>query len=485
MDVDPAQQHSALQVTNTPILFFRGNKVKNAKINIAMLTIIISLCNGCFGPSSNMEEATGKGSISGFHAISDLGPVNFLIEEVVLASIDYKQDSGITQFDDLTFNFNFDILLPGEAEFTRLATRETSVVADMAYTFILTGSLANPEILLWEQLKRDWQAVLDDAADNGTDVTILDVAFGHLATNVGDLDIYLSAPGLVPVLGNQIATVTFGGLQESIEIESGEYQLIVTSVGAPDNFLFASEPFALAGALSVAFVVMSADESGTSDYDVRVLGSGTGAELVDINAISTMRVVHGANNTGALDVIVGDQFSTPFASGIAFGDRSAPAEIASGNLSLNITPAGNPGSFLAEEEISLLKDERYSLYLTGLPGQLVGFLLGDSARRLSTHALLRVYQGAARLDTLDFYLVPTGSDIALLSPSVPSLAYTGATGFQLVTPGIYDLVFTLPGTKTIVAGPLRQDLNALGIYDGVTTDSAQTDIADLLFFSDE
>lgn len=270
-----------------------------------------------------------------------------------------------------------------------------------------------------------------------------------------------------------------------VEIETGEYQLIVTNAGDPDNYLFASEPFTLASALSVSFVVMEPDDSGDTSLVVRVLGSGTGTELIDINATSTMRVVHAADNTGALDVIIGDQFATPFLSGIEFGDRSAPNEIASGNLNLNITPVGNPGSFLAEEEISMLKGARYSLYLTGLPGQLVGFLLRDTARRVSTHALLRVYQGAARLNTLDFYLVPPGSDIALLSPSLPSLPYTAVTGYQLVTPDIYDLVFTLPGSKTIVAGPLRQELSALGIYDAVTTDTTQTDIAGLLFFKDE
>ena len=452
---------------------------------IIVLALFSSLCSGCSNPSSNIEEVAGAGSISALHAISDLGPVSFLIEETTLANIDYKELSGITEYDDLTYNFNFDIFLPEDTEFTRMVTSEVSVVADKAYTFVLTGSLANPQIIVWEQFGRDWQAVLDDAEISGTEVTVLDVAFGHLANNVGDLDIYISTPGTVPVSGNQMATVQFGVLQEAVEIETGVYQLIVTNAGDPSNYLFASEPFILASALSVSFVVMEPDDSGNTSFVVRVLGSGTGTELIDINATSTMRVVHAADNTGALDVIIGDQFAMPFLSGIEFGDRSAPNEIASGNLNLNITPAGNPGSFFAEEEISLLKGERYSLYLTGLPGQLVGFLLRDTARRVSTHALLRVYQGAARLNTLDFYLVPSGSDIALLSPSLPSLVYTGATGYQLVTPDIYDLVFTLPGSKTVVAGPLRQDLSALGIYDAVTTDTSQTDIADLLFFKDE
>ena len=112
-------------------------------------------------------------------------------------------------------------------------------------------------------------------------------------------------------------------------------------------------------------------------------------------------------------------------------------------------------------------------------------MLTDQTRRLSTHAFLRLYQGSERVALVDFYLVPSGSDIALLSPTISSLGYTGSSGYQQVVPDTYDLIYTLPGTKTLVSGPLRADLNARGIYDAITADSIQTDVTQLLFFADE
>ena len=455
------------------------------KTRIILIGLTASALGACSSGSSDVEEATGEGSISGLHAISDLGPVNFMIEETTIANIDYKEFSGIVEYDDLTYNFNFDILLPDETEFTRMATAELSVVADTAYTFVLTGSLADPQITLWQQINRDWQPLIDEAEANETEVTILDASFGHVAHDVGTLDIYLAEPGTVPALGNEVATISFGTLWESTEMDAGEYQLIATDPGDPANYRFASDPFTLGSAVSVNFVIMDADDSVSSEFVVRLIGSGTGTQLVEINATSSMRVVHAADNTGALDVIIGDGFTDPFVSSLAFGERSGEKEVQPGVLNLNVTPEGNPGSFLAEETISVLKGGKYSFYLSGLPGQLNGFLLPDSTRRLVTHSLLRVYQGSARVSIVDFYVAPRDSDISLLSPTMVSLPYTSAAGYQQWIPGSYDLVFTLPGTKTIVGGPMQVELDALGIYDVVATDTSQTDRVDVLFFSDE
>lgn len=459
-------------------------KKSTLKLVVALsLNFLIGACSA--GGSPGSEEATGKGAIRALHAIPDLGPVTFLIEETALAEVDFKQVSGTESFDNITFVFNFDILLPNDSDVTRLASREVTVVEDIEFTFILSGSLEAPEIILWEQFRRDWIAALADADTNDTTITILDLSFGHLARDLGALDFYIAEPGTLPVPGNQIASLAFGDLQESIELEAGTYQLVVTDSGMPSDFLFASEAFSLTSARSVAVVVMDGDDSSTGSFSVRLLGEGTGTELIDINAVSTMRVVHAALNTDELDLVVGDQFASPLFSGLTFGERSVPAIIISGEQNLNITPAGNPGSFLAEETINITKGNGHTFYLTGLPGQLDGILLRDGTRRLSTHAFLRSYQGAIRQGSIDLYLVAEGSDISLLSPNLASLPYTGATGYQPVVPGTYELVLTLPGTKTIIAEALSVDLKSFGIYDVVVADTVQTDRAQILFYADE
>jgi len=79
-------------------------------------------------------------------------------------------------------------------------------------------------------------------------------------------------------------------------------------------------------------------------------------------------------------------------------------------------------------------------------------------------------------------VIPAGSDISLLSPTLASVSYTGASGFASFEPGDYDIVLTQPGGKTVIAGPLRAEFAANGIYDSIGTDSRQTDVAQLLFY---
>ncbi|WP_156762876.1 hypothetical protein [Woeseia oceani] len=178
----------------------------------------------------------------------------------------------------------------------------------------------------------------------------------------------------------------------------------------------------------------------------------------------------------------GDEFADPLFSGLEFGTHSGEVSMQPDEINLNITPAGNPGSFLAEETVQLSDSQRYTLYLSGLPGQLDGVLATAGSRRLATHAKFRYYQGAARFSAVDLYVVPAASDISLLSPLLSSVPYTGMSGYLSLEPDMYDIVLTWPGTKTVVAGPLRVDLAARGVYETISADSQQTDVAQLLYF---
>jgi hypothetical protein len=132
---------------------------------IAIPCCAFAFFGACNGSSSQFEEATGEGSIRGLHAIADLGSVRFLIEETTLATIDFKDVSAINDYDNLTYEFNFDILLPNDSDYTRMATYEQKIDADNEYTFVLTGTLAEPEVVVWQQFGRDGDAALADAEE--------------------------------------------------------------------------------------------------------------------------------------------------------------------------------------------------------------------------------------------------------------------------------------------------------------------------------
>ena len=144
--------------------------------------------------------ATGDGNVRGINAIVTSPELIFLNEEQPIGNVNYRDVAGFKEWDDLTYNFNFDILLPDTEQAERLATQFIDVQADFEYTVVLTGTLANPSILFWEAEEKEW---------TGTE-TVFEVDFVHLSPLLGQVDIYYAPTGTAPVSGNQIGTLSNG-----------------------------------------------------------------------------------------------------------------------------------------------------------------------------------------------------------------------------------------------------------------------------------
>ena len=105
---------------------------------------------GACGDGTSLPTATGKANIRAINAIKTSPEVGFLIEERILGSIDFRQISSLNEYDDLDYNFNFEVFFLGDATSTRIATQYIDVVADMDYILLLSGTLSNATITVWE-----------------------------------------------------------------------------------------------------------------------------------------------------------------------------------------------------------------------------------------------------------------------------------------------------------------------------------------------
>ena len=167
-----------------------------------------------------------------------------------------------------------------------------------------------------------------------------------------------------------------------------------------------------------------------------------------------------------------------------FGGTSDAADIDLGSTDFNVTPASNLGVFLEQQQITISKGALHTMLLVGLPGDMISLVLIDDRRRLANYAKFRIMQGAVRFTLTDIYLLPAGSDIGLVSPNVASLLFGQNSGYLAVAPNAYDLTFTLPGSKTVIGGPYRLQLNGSGIYSTVLVDSPSITMADLIRLDD-
>ena len=137
---------------------------------------------------SGFPDPTGKGSILAINAISTSPTISFFIEERALGNLEFKAASAKTQFDDFEYTLNFDALLAGESEQTRIASQLLQVVKDTEYTFVISGELATPTLTLWERAARVY-------AEGDT---VLEASFGHFSPALGDVDIYFADAAIVP-----------------------------------------------------------------------------------------------------------------------------------------------------------------------------------------------------------------------------------------------------------------------------------------------
>tara|TARA_R110002049_G_scaffold23726_3_gene84093 strand:- start:2947 stop:4362 length:1416 start_codon:yes stop_codon:yes gene_type:complete len=445
-------------------------------VRFAPLALILLLAS-C-AESHDDNTVTGKGSIRAINAIAELNAVYFLIEETLLAQLEFKEASGTSSYDDLEYTFNFDTLLPGDTSDTRLISSTLQVDPEYEHTFILAGSYEDPEIILWQQFGRDWADEVETATENDTEVTLMEVSFGNLSNVAGSVDVYFEAPGTSPEFAVPTATISYGELHGPVELQSGSYQLVLTPAGDSSTVLFASDVLSVSAATSHLLNIM--DDGGETTAEFSVHWVGYGIELFDINLQSEMRVVHAALGTDPVDVVIDGDFGNPDVSSLSFASESPTVVIEPGPVSINVTPAGDTGVFLAERDLTIAAGDIDRMYLIGYPGAVQAVVLPEERRTLATHARFQVFQGAARYASVDLYLVDETVDISLIGPNYTSFAYGTGTGLVSVEPGAYNLFVTESGTKNIIGGPYATELAANENYGVVIVDSANLQAVDVL-----
>ena len=426
---------------------------------------------GC--TESQRPEATGKGTIRGIHAVPTGADVTFLIEERALGTLPYKNSTSTQEFDDLTYNFNFDTRKPGDTSLSRIATETVTVVPEMDYVFVLTGSIASPSVLLWETEERQWES----------DETAFQVWAGHLSPGSGTLDIYFVEDGTAPAPGTERGTLSFGERLPPFEVESGEYRVIVTTAGDPASVLFRSTSRDYAERSSVLFTIQDADPSITTPLSVRRIDqNGTSTELGDPAFLPTRRFFNAAFGSGSMDVYLEDDFVTPIVSNLAYAAVSADVPVPTGASTFTYTAAGNPGAILLEDEDTVVTNTRGTNYVHGEPDDLDVAVFIDSRRPLTGLGRIRTNQMSTEFALVDAYFLAPGTDIDDALPNLPRLGTGLTSGYVTLDPGNYELTVTESAEKTVLAGPLTIDLTSGSIKEVAILDTADPNVLDIVVY---
>lgn len=434
-----------------------------------LLVVAVSACT-----ESKLPQATGKGIVRGVNAIVTAPELRFLIEERSVGTINYKDVSAFNAFDDLTYNFNFDLRVAGQLEDDRLATEFIDVIADHEYTVVITGSIANPSSLFWEDPVRAWSE-----SD-----TVSEVFFAHLASQIGELDVYFAVPGTVPVLGQAVGTLAFGERLPARDFEEAQYELILTPKDDPATITFQSVPVDAVARTRATLAIFDPDPTLPGNLGVNLLDDSAGSDLLaDVRFPSQLRILHAAFGTENVDGYLDGNFSNLVYPDVAFLGLSQYADAVNSSTLLTVTAVANSGAALLESSLGIAEGTKNTAVLTGEPGGLTFLPLRNGARPLETFPTLRIVHASFNTDAIDVYFLEPGTPIEdAIIPLYQGLPPLFSSGFGRVAEGARELTITLRGETTPISVPVIIDLAIGQSADAVIVDTVDPAVVELVVF---
>jgi hypothetical protein len=444
-------------------------RMKETDRPLIVAVLAFAMLAGC--AETSLPQATGKGTINFINAMPASPSVTVLIEERAISSVAYKATLGAQAFDDLSYNFNFNIVLLGSGGPTRIATQFIDMAADTDYTLVLNGSVTAPVITQWEVPEREWSDT----------ETVFEAAIAHLSPALGDVDVYVAPTGTAPVLGEERAKVSYLDRAPEIDLEAGEYEVIITARDDPATVLYQSHPGSFVAQTSYTFSIFDADPSIPGNISVRAnLRSGLDIELPDSNFLPTLRTVHSAFGTANFDIFRDEDFTAPIYSDLGLGETTGDLPVTEGTAIYTYTDVAT-GAIIDEETQSVARGARMSTVVSGQPGtDLTRIFLTDNRRSIETHAKLRFIHAASNILMLDLYLVDVGAEITDLTPTIAGLNFAFGTDFVAQVAGSSDLILTLPDEQDPIAPVTLLDLSNGDVVEVLITDSVDPAVADIV-----
>ncbi|NIL93140.1 MAG: DUF4397 domain-containing protein [Woeseiaceae bacterium] len=431
-------------------------------------TFVVSGC----AKESERPKATGEGTVRAINAISTSPDFGFLIEERFLEPLKYKTASSESTWDNLSYTFNFDVLLAGDVARTRVASVLIDVENDRDYTMLLSGAIDAPDVTLWENEIREWQS----------DETAFELRIANASPTLGPVDVYFDAPGTAPVLGNALGTVDFGEILPAQEYEPTERTLILTAANDPGTVLYESVPLTLAERTSYILAPFDPDANDVGPIPVLLINAtrGGGGSIADVNTQSTARFFHASQAMGNADIFIDDPLTVPVVANQAFGEFTGDLPVTSGDVPVTYTAPGNVGSILIDSDRVFTVNAHHSLFAVrnSVGEDLVSNFVIDR-RSVETQTKLTIINTTTNHPIVDVYVVPTGESIDETFPVIPRLTALAPPFTTPLLPEQYDLYLTVPNEKTVLLGPIALDAQPGSVIEALIYDTVDPNVPSL------
>ena len=443
--------------------------MKHMTLALAASTLALAACSG----GSQFPEPTGKGSLRAIHAISTGPQFAFRVEESGADNrffvLNYRTASNTIRLDDFSYNFNFEVAFAGASAAERVATEVTQIEADRDYTFVITGSVANPDIVTWVGDERVF--------DSGEDVA--ELRFAHLAESVGTVDFYFAADGTAPALGEARGSLAYGEVLDPADFTAGDYVLTVTAENDPATVVYQSTQAAYQPRTPYVAAIFDGTPADTAPVTARAFGvPGPSLLLPDARFPSRVQFTQASQTLGTIDIYNDEALTNLIVDGLAYQSTSPDQEIAAGSSEVTVTADGNPGGVLIESELVTVLGTRNEYITVGDTDNLRGIYTLFDRNPVETFAKVSMFNAVETLDFIDVYIVEAGTSIDDELPRLAA-AFAANTGSFALNAGSYELIVTENGEKTPLAPPLSLDLANGDVVRAITFATADPNVVNV------
>ena len=294
----------------------------------------------------------------------------------------------------------------------------------------------------------------------------------HAAASAPTVDVHLTAPDATLSSGTVAATLEFTGATGDVTVPAGDYRVRITPAGNLTTVVYDSGTVALASATDLTIAALDSRFAGPSPVSLLALAQGgnTSLELLDVNSVASVRVVHDVADAPAVDVLVDDAVAV---NALAFPDFTDYAALAPDTYNVKVAADADNSVVVIDADLQLNAGSYYTVHAVGslTEGSIEPLVVEDNPRRIATAAQIRVIHGSSLAGPVDIYLT-AGSDISAATAALSNVPFKADSGYVQVPAGDYFVTVTPAGSKTAAIGPVAISLDANKIYTAVARDGA-------------
>ena len=417
---------------------------------------LLTLCSisGCGSEEGFIPEPAPSGLLRVLNAIPDSPPLKLNYENQPLGFVEFGTSTPFTQVLP-EVNRSLRVSFIDDRTEKPLVSSQVRIPLDNLLTAIIAGTMANPEILLIE----DVPPVFEEGN------TISELRFAHVATTTTSTVNFHLTDDDAPA-GPATASVSNNTSSELLTIESTENALLRV-FSSEALALFDSGTFVFSASTRPLLVLL--DYFGPGSEQVRVV-SVAGATSNFPNEVITSSVRYGnmISDRTAVDMYLDGNL---VADALLFGDVGNYQNLDAGDYTVTVTTANDIEDIITEQPFTAASGQFNTVIATGV-GQTNNTLDSkDDLRRVPSRANVVFSNVAPAAGTVDLYILTPGQTVSNILPTIQNLNLTNSEDIR-VNPGTYDIVLTQGGTSTVIFGAEQINVSPNGLYRLYFTDSA-------------